>query len=164
MTQVFPQSVRERWEWLILDTYHKGHSFGEITAVNKIPSPFTVEVCSEKAILLKIHINDFIWHFGGEEGEPMMHIRSKIVMKTNWLRMKKQFLAYMKQQKLMQLDYRDDARYNALNPQRASVKEVSYMQNNPERQKEVTATSIVPSQPNDEMEKLKKDKIEQLKR
>jgi len=89
MAQVFPSAVRERWEWLILDKYHKGQSFGEITAVNKIPSPYTIEVCSEKAVLLKIHINDFLWKFGGEEGEPMMSVRSKIIMKTNWLRMKK---------------------------------------------------------------------------
>ena len=45
-----------------------------------------------------------------------MSMRSKIVMKTNWLRMKKQFLAYMSKDKLLQLEYRDDQAYSRLTP------------------------------------------------
>ena len=102
MATVFPVSIQERNEWLILDTLHKGQCFGELTAFNaETPSPYSVEVCSDSAMLLKIHINQFQWYFGGEEGEPSMSMRSKIVMKTNWLRMKKQFLAYMSKDKLL---------------------------------------------------------------
>jgi hypothetical protein len=49
-------------------------------------------------------------------------------MKTNWLRMKMQFLAYMNRDKLLQLEYRDDAAYNLLKPDQKAVKEISYMQ------------------------------------
>jgi len=127
MTRVFPQSVKERSEWLVLDTLRKGQAFGEITSLNKERSPYTIEVCSDKAILLKIHINQFIWYFGGDEGEPVLHKRSKIIMKTNWLRMKKQFLAYMSKEKLQQLEYRDDSCYNLLEPTCTGIKEVPYM-------------------------------------
>lgn len=116
-----------------------------MTALNRDVSPYTIEVCTEKVILLKVHINQFTWNFGGEEGEPVLHMRSKIVMKTNWLRMKKQFLAYMSKEKLLQLEYRDDDRYNQLEPKRAPIKEIPFMLNNPKIPPKVTATSIVPS-------------------
>ena len=102
MSGVFPQSIQEKSEWLILDNLHKGQAFGEITALKKdAVSPYTVEVCSETATILKIHMEQFFWFFGGEEGESVLYFRSQIVMKTNWLRMKKQFLAYMSPDKLM---------------------------------------------------------------
>ena len=117
MAMVFPVSIQERNEWLILDTLHKGQAFGEITAFNSDAiSPHSVEVCSESVTLLKIHINQFHCHFGGEDGEPSLYLRSQIIMKTNWLRMKKQFLAYMSKEKLLQLEYRDDQNFSKLNP------------------------------------------------
>lgn len=123
MATVFPVSIQERNEWLILDTLHKGQCFGELTAFSCASdmqtaqsSPYTVEVCSDSCTLLKIHINQFQWYFGGEEGEPSLSMRSKIVMKTNWLRMKKQFLAYMSKDKLLQLEYRDNQSYSRLKP------------------------------------------------
>jgi len=165
MAQVFPASIKERSEYLVLDTLHKGHSFGEVTALNREASPYTIEVSTEKAILLKVHINSFMWHFGGEEGEPVMAVRSKIVMKTNWLRMKKQFLAYMSKEKLLQLEYRDDERYNQLEPKRTPMKEVPFMQNNPKMPPKVTATSIVESCTQDDLKRKERhEKIEQLKR
>jgi len=64
----------------------------------------------------------------------------------------------------MQLEYRDDAHYNALEPQRMVIKEVPYMMNNPDTQKQVTATSIVPSGTIEDISrKERQDKIEQLK-
>ena len=90
MATVFPVSIQERNEWLILDTLHKGQCFGEITALNsETSSPYTVEVCSETTTLLKISIAQFQRYFGGVEGEPCLQLRSQIIMKTNWLRMKK---------------------------------------------------------------------------
>ena len=144
MATVFPVSIQERNEWLILETLHKGQCFGELTALNEdIPSPYTVEVCSETATLLKIHINQFQWYFGGEEGEPSMSMRSKAVMKTNWLRMKKQFLAYMSKDKLLQLEYRDHMAYSRLKtPTCKQIKEVPYMQNNPESKNGTTASAV----------------------
>lgn len=73
-------------------------------------------------------------------------------MKTNWLRMKKQFLAYMSKEKLMELEYRDDQKYKKLNPTCKQIKEVTYMQNNPQNKNFVTATSM----PSDSEEELKR--------
>ena len=58
MAKVFPLSIQEKAEYLVLDTLHKGQAFGEHTALNDdVVSPYTLEVCSESATLLKIHIN-----------------------------------------------------------------------------------------------------------
>ena len=76
--------------------------------MNEIEAPYAVDVCSEQATMLKIHRNQFYWYFGGMDGEPTMQLRSQVNMKTNWLRMKMQFLAYMSKEKLMKLEYRDD--------------------------------------------------------
>ena len=65
MSNVFSKDIQRQHEWLVLDTLHKGQCFGEITSIDKMPAPYTVEVCSETATILKIHINDFKWYFGG---------------------------------------------------------------------------------------------------
>ena len=60
MASIFPRSIQERSEWLILDNIHKGQAFGEITALNRDDvSPYSVEVCSKAAIILKIDIDQF---------------------------------------------------------------------------------------------------------
>ena len=46
----------------------------------------------------------------------------------------------MSKEKLLQLEYRDDQKYERLNAVRKQIKEVPYMQNNPSQQK-VTATA-----------------------
>ena len=121
--------MRQRSKWLVLDTLRKGQSFNEMSALGELESPFSVEVCSEKAVLLKIPIELFKTHFGGEEGnkEPIMQQRGNMIMKINWLRMKKQFLAYMSKEKLEQLEYRDDRFYERLQPSRQIIREPSYM-------------------------------------
>ena len=68
--------------------------------MNEQCSPYTIEVCSETAVIMRINIATFRTHFGGEEGEPIMQLRSNIIMKNNWLQMKMQFLAYMDKSKL----------------------------------------------------------------
>ena len=146
----------------MLDYLKKGQCFGEMTALNKTESPFTVEVCSETATILKIHINDFLWLFGGEDGAPVMCLRSQIIMKNNWLRMKKQFLSYMSKVKLMSLEYRDDAKYGRLQPTSKQIREVPFMQNNPETQKQVRATSI--SSAEEAKRRERQDKIDVLKK
>ena len=60
-----------------------------------MPSPYSIEVSSDKAVLMKIHINEFTRHFASKNNESLVQMRAKNIMKTNWLRMKKQFLAYM---------------------------------------------------------------------
>lgn len=40
----------------------------------------------------------------------------------------------MSTEKLLRLEYRDDAKYNRLKPTSKVIKEISYMQNNPDKQ------------------------------
>ena len=78
--------------------------------------------------------------------------------------MKKQFLAYMSREKLTQLEYRDDAKYSLLNPTCKQIKEVPFIQNNPEKQQTITATAISQDNAAERQLKERKDKIEMLKR
>ena len=74
MANFFPSVVRHRSQWLVLDTLRKGQSFNEMSALGGVNSPFSIEVCSERAVLLKIPIELFKVHFGGAEGndEPIL--------------------------------------------------------------------------------------------
>ena len=84
-----------------------------------------------------------------------MQLRSQIIMKTNWLRMKKQFLAYMSKEKLSQLEYRDDQKYNSLQPTAKEIKQVPYMQNNPANKNVISATSEATGNDMDQRRRIK---------
>ena len=71
MAKLFPQVVQERSEWLVLDTLRKGQSFNEMSALSNAPSPFSIEVSSDKAVLLKIPVELFNKHFGGTNGNGL---------------------------------------------------------------------------------------------
>ena len=46
---IFPEDVKAKHEYLILDYLHKGAMFGENSTLNDVPNQYTVEVCSESA-------------------------------------------------------------------------------------------------------------------
>lgn len=77
---------------MVLGYLKRGEFFGEQSAFNDMPSPYTVEALSSKVELYKIHRSNFIQYFGGIGGEPLAAIRASIVLKNNWLRMKMDFL------------------------------------------------------------------------
>jgi len=58
----------------------------------------------------------------------------------------------MSKEKLMELEYRDDQKYKKLNPTCKQIREVTYMQNNPQNKNFVTATSM----PSDNEEEIKR--------
>jgi CRP-like cAMP-binding protein len=78
----------------------RGEHFGEQSAFNDLPSPFTVEATTAKVELYKIHRANFIQYFGGLDGEPLAAIRASIVLKHNWLRMKLDFLKTFSEEQL----------------------------------------------------------------
>ena len=77
---------------MIVGELKRGEHFGEHSAFNDLPNPFTIEVLTSKCELYKIHRSHFIQYFGGLEGEPLAALRADILLKTNWLGMKINFL------------------------------------------------------------------------
>ena len=51
-----------------------GDIFGESSAIEDEPNPWTIEVTSKKATIYKIHRSNFIQHFGGHDGAPARHL------------------------------------------------------------------------------------------
>lgn len=80
---------------MIMDKLQKGEIFGEQSALNDELSNFTIEVCSKKVQVMKIHKDKFYEVFGGQDGEPVTQLRSNILLKKIWLNMKLQFIEAM---------------------------------------------------------------------
>ena len=49
--QNIPEDIKEKYKYIVLDHLCKGQMLGEHSTVNKTPNPYTVEVCSETAIV-----------------------------------------------------------------------------------------------------------------
>jgi CRP-like cAMP-binding protein len=78
----------EHQRFVVFSDMKAGDIFGEQSAIFDQPNPWTIEVTSRKAVILKIHRSQFIQHFGGSDGAPAKHLRSLIQMKRNWDLMK----------------------------------------------------------------------------
>ncbi len=93
-----------------------GDFFGEQSAINDLPNPWTIEVTSKSATIFKIHRSQFIQHFGGQEGAPAKTLRSWIQMKHNWDRMKWEHIQSMtSDEQFSRLQFRDETIYKRLN-------------------------------------------------
>jgi CRP-like cAMP-binding protein len=70
---IFPQHISndKNKKHLILGYIKRGEHFGEHSAFNDLPNPYTIEAFSPKVELYKIHRSHFIQYFGGLNGEPL---------------------------------------------------------------------------------------------
>jgi CRP-like cAMP-binding protein len=50
--------------------------FGEQSALNDLPNPFTVVAASPKVEIYKIHRNHFVSNFGGPNGDAVNQMRA----------------------------------------------------------------------------------------
>lgn len=71
---------------LVLGTLKRGDCFGEISALNDLPNPYTVECLSKEVHVYKILRGHLIQYFGGEQGDPVLFLRAQILLKQNWLK------------------------------------------------------------------------------
>ena len=118
----------------------RGDSFGEPSALNDLPNPFTVEAHSKEVHLYKILRGHFITYFGGDLGDPALHMRAQIVLKANWLKGKVEFIREMLQnaaeneclpEALEMLAFRNEEEIAKLKPTKSNPKEVPFKKNNP---------------------------------
>lgn len=124
---LFPQSIREETQVVILDYLPIGTVFGIKACMTKSRQLNSVEVVSKKATVFKIHQDVFRQNFGGWTGEPMQILSSETIMRRNWLNMKVGHIQHMTLQALKSLDYRSDAFYRSLKPTVTIVKENTYL-------------------------------------
>ncbi len=61
-----------------------GDIFGEQSALEDYPNPWSIEVTSKTASFYQIHRSNFIKYFGGNNGPCARYLRSQIQMKRNW--------------------------------------------------------------------------------
>lgn len=106
---------------------HRGEMFGEQSALNDLPNPYTVVAATPKVEYYKIHRSNLISYFGGAQGEPVNHMRSSIILRNNWLCTKILQLELMDISDLFKLEYCNDHDLNKNKPTKQVIKEVPFI-------------------------------------
>jgi CRP-like cAMP-binding protein len=61
---------------VIIGFLGRGESFGEHSALNDLPNPFSIEAATPKVEVYKILRAHFVKYFGGLQGEPVEKLRA----------------------------------------------------------------------------------------
>lgn len=134
--------------YLVLGTLKRGDSFGEQSALNDLPNPYTVEAWTNEVHLYKILRGHLIQYFGGVQGDPVMQLRAQILLKHNWLRGKVEYIrdlvfnaqdsGHLDDVLIHDLEFRNEEEAQKLRPTKTNPKEVPFIKNNP-RERELNA-------------------------
>ena len=81
---------KERQKYVVIGQLQRGDMFGEQSALNDEPNPFTIVAATPKVEYYKIHRNHFKRFFDGHGGEigqgaSISQMRANVVLKNNWL-------------------------------------------------------------------------------
>ncbi|CDW88486.1 UNKNOWN [Stylonychia lemnae] len=135
---VFPEQIQQdkNRKNVVIGYVNRGECFGEHSALNDYPNPYTIEVFTKKAEVYKILRSNFAQYFGGLQGEPVERLRASIILKQNWLKSKLELIKQMRIEQIANLEYRNESEHAKLKPTREMIKEVAYVKNNP-REKEL---------------------------
>ena len=79
LPEIFVESVicdSAKQQYFVLGHLKKGEMFGEQSALNDLPNPFTVVAASQKVELYKIHRSNLSSFFGGTNGETINQMRA----------------------------------------------------------------------------------------
>lgn len=106
---------------------HRGEMFGEQSALNDLPNPYTIVAATSKVEYYKIHRSNLISHFGGAQGEPVNQMRASIILRNNWLCIKILQLEIMDISDLWKLEYCNDHDLNKSKPTKQVIKEVPFI-------------------------------------
>lgn len=121
-----------RQKFMVLGQLNQGDLFGEQSALNDLPNPFSVVACSPKVEYYKIHRSNFSSYFGGSNGEQVSAMRALMIIQQNWLGSKLQAVEYMDVSRRMNtLEFCSDHDLNRDKPKLTVLKEVPFMKNNP---------------------------------
>ena len=129
MSAIFPgEEFDDEHQNVVFNTLKMGEFFGEQSAINDELHPWTMEVSSKSAIVLKIHRSMLYKSLGGSEGAAIDHLRSIITMKHRWDEMKYEHIRNLSKEDVLKLEFREEAHYSRLRQTATAtrVKEVSY--------------------------------------
>lgn len=137
-SHISTDNLNDSHQWLVLGNLKVGDTFGEESAIEDMPNPWTVEVTSKSAEIYKIHRSNFVQHFGGLDGAPAMHLRSQSLIRNNWFKMKMSFLRKMSATKIASLEFRDEEEYKKLNKTASitQIKEIPFKNSGADEQEE----------------------------
>jgi len=108
-----------------------GDMFGEQSALNDLPNPYTIVAATKKVEYYKIHRSNLTSFFGGVNGESINQMRAQLILNNNWLCTKILQLEMMHIDELFKLEYLNDQDISSTKPIKQAIKEVPYIQNNP---------------------------------
>lgn len=63
-------------KFIVFGHIKEGAMFGEQSALNDLPNPYTVVACTPKVEYYKIHRSNFAQYFGGPTGDPINAMRA----------------------------------------------------------------------------------------
>ena len=108
--------------------------FGEQSALNDLPNPFTMIAATKKVEYYKIHRSHFTSFFEGmsSDGSSVSQMRANIILKNNWLCSKLLQMEIMDCSDLWKLEYcNDNDLIKGGAPTKTTIKEVPFIRNNP---------------------------------
>jgi hypothetical protein len=100
--------------------------FGEQSALNDLPSPYSIVAASPKVEYYKIHRSNFTSFFGGANGECVAQMRANIILKNNWFCSKLMLLEEMDPNGLWKLEYCSEQDISQYKPTKQVITEVPY--------------------------------------
>jgi hypothetical protein len=119
LSDIFVESVicdEAKQKYFVLGHLDRGDMFGEQSALNDLPNPYTVVAATPKVEYYKIHRSNLISYFGGAQGEPVNQMRASIILRNNWLCTKILQLECMDISDLWKLEYCNDHDLNKNKP------------------------------------------------
>lgn len=122
----------------MLGHFGRGEMFGEQSALNDLPNPFTMVAATKKVEYYKIHRSHFTQFYDGmnADGLPgggacVSQMRANIILKNNWFCSKLMQMEMMDCSDLWKLEYCNDADLNSAGqPTKTAIKEVPFIRNN----------------------------------
>ena len=108
-----------------------GDLFGEQSALNDLPNPYSIVAASNKVEYYRIHRVNFNQFFSGAQGDQINEMRAQIILKNNWLCSKFLQMEEMNADELWKLEYCNDADLSKSKPTKTTIKEVPFLKNNP---------------------------------
>lgn len=107
----------ELQKYVVLGHLNSGDMFGEQSALNDLPNPYTLVAATRKVEYYKIHRANFaLKFFGGPDGEQINATRAQMIINSNWLINKLLQIEMMNVEDLLQLEFcseKDFTQYKA---------------------------------------------------
>jgi hypothetical protein len=109
-----------------------GDMFGEQSALNDIPNPYTIVAASPKVEYYRIHRSNYnyIMDKAGDT-DSVNEMRAQVILENNWYCSKILKMEMMDVSELWKLEFCNDLDLNKNKPTKTTIKEASFMSTDP---------------------------------